>query len=89
MLNQEGLVYVDKQYKSDMEEYEAIKKLTHKIVVENAPSTTLIGNWKNGIRSTLIDIKSQFNEWIDDFTNRFVTRLNKIEHSQGLKEYAN
>jgi hypothetical protein len=47
MLNQEGLVYVDKQYKNDMEEFEQIKKLTYKVVVENTPSASFISNWKN------------------------------------------
>jgi hypothetical protein len=42
MMNQEGLVYVDKQYKNDMENFEAIKAATYKTVVENTPSMTLI-----------------------------------------------
>lgn len=57
MLSQEGLVYVDKQYKSDMEEYEQIKKMAYKVVVENTPSGTLISDWKRGIRETLIDVR--------------------------------
>lgn len=57
MLNQEGLVYVDKQYKNDMEEYESIKKMTHRIVTENSGFGTLIQNWKCGIREILVDVK--------------------------------
>jgi len=57
MLNQEGLVYVDKSYKSDMEEYENIKKVTHKLVVENTPHSNLIQNWKKGIRDILVDVR--------------------------------
>jgi len=30
-----------------MEEYEQIKKLTYKIVLENTPSASFISNWKN------------------------------------------
>ena len=88
MLSQEDLVYVDKQYKSDMEEYESIKKMTHRVVVENGPSGQLIGNWKKGIRETLIDVRAQFNEWINAFTIRFVDKLNKIEHSREMSQYA-
>lgn len=47
MLNQEGLIYIDKQYKNDMEDYEQIKKLAYKVVVENTPSMTLISTWKS------------------------------------------
>jgi hypothetical protein len=57
MLSQDDLVYVDKQYKSDMEEYELIKMMTNKVIVENTPSGTLIANWKKGIRDTLIDVR--------------------------------
>lgn len=42
MMSQEGLVYVDKQYKHDMEDYESIKAATYRTVVENTPSMTLI-----------------------------------------------
>ena len=42
MMNQDGLVYVDRQYKHDMEEYEQIKALCYRTVVENTPYMTLI-----------------------------------------------
>ena len=54
MMNQEGLVYVDKQYKKDMEDYEAIKSMTHRTVLENTPSMTMITVWKSQIRNTLV-----------------------------------
>jgi hypothetical protein len=46
MMSQEGLVYVDKQYKHDMEDFEAIKANTYRSVVENTPAMTLIAQWK-------------------------------------------
>ena len=46
MMNQEGLIYIDKQYKSDMEAYEGIKSNCYKTIVENSPYKTLIGVWK-------------------------------------------
>ena len=49
-----GLVYVDKQYKHDMEEFEGIKRLCHRIVTENTPNSTLISSWKREIRSVLV-----------------------------------
>lgn len=57
MLEQEDLVYVDKQYKSDMEEYESIKKMCFRVVQENAPNGSLIASWKRGIREVLIEVR--------------------------------
>lgn len=88
MLGQEGLVYVDKQYKADMELYESIKTLTHRVIIENGPSATLISNWKNSMRHTLVGIKEQFFEWITDISQKFVSRLNKIEQSRELSDYS-
>jgi hypothetical protein len=62
-----------------MEEYESIKKMTHRVVSENSASATLISNWKSGIREILVEVREQFNNWITDFTNKFVSKLNKIE----------
>ena len=47
MMSQEGLVYVDKQYKHDMEDYEAIKAPTYRTIVENTPAMTLVNVWKS------------------------------------------
>lgn len=88
MLDDKGLVYLDKQYKLHQEEFESIKQMTRKTVIENTPNMSLIQVWKTQIRRTLIDVKKDFNEWIDTFTNKFVKSLNKIEHSKELSEFA-
>ena len=87
MMNQEGLVYVDKQYKHDMEYYESIKATTFRSVVENTPSKTLIASWKNQIRDTLFAVRTEFIDWIDSFTHKFVRSLNKIEQSKEMSDY--
>jgi hypothetical protein len=87
MMNQEGLVYVDKQYKHDMEYYESIKATTFRSVVENTPSKTLIASWKNQIRDTLFAVRTEFIDWIDSFTHKFVKSLNKIEQSKEMSDY--
>ena len=79
MMNQEGLVYVDKQYKHDMEDYEQIKANCFRTVCENTPYMTLIQEWKQNIRTILVNVRREFNEWIDAFTHKFVRSLNKIE----------
>lgn len=55
-----------------------------KAIVENGPNTSIIREWKEAIRDTLIKVKSEFIEWIDNFTNKFVKSLNKIEQSREL-----
>ena len=87
MMTQEGLVYVDKQYKHDMEYYESIKANTFRSVVENTPSKTLIASWKNQIRDTLFAVRTEFIDWIDSFTHKFVRSLNKIEMSKEMADY--
>jgi len=87
MMSQEGLVYVDKQYKHDMEYYESIKANTYRSVVENTPAKTLIASWKNQIRDTLFAVRTEFIDWIDSFTHKFVRSLNKIEQSKEMSDY--
>ncbi len=45
---------MDKQYKHDMEDFEQIKALTYKTVVENTPAMNLVAQWKSQIRNTLV-----------------------------------
>lgn len=78
------LHYIDKRYKKQLEEFEAIKAFAMKAIVENGPNTSIIKEWKEAIRDTLIKVKSEFIEWIDNFTNKFVKSLNKIEQSREL-----
>ena len=71
-----------------MEDYEAIKSMTHRTVQENTPSMTMITVWKSQIRNTLVQVRKEFNDWIDSFTHKFVRSLNKIETSKEMIEYA-
>ena len=87
MMNQDGLVYVYKQYKHDMEYYESIKATTFRSVVENTTSKKLIASWKNQIRDTLFAVRTEFIDWIDSFTHKFVRSLNKIEQSKEMSDY--
>ena len=72
-----------------MELFEQIREFTCRSVKENDKNTALIHNWKRDIRNTLITVKQNFIEWIDNFTDKFVKNLNKIEQSRELVEFAN
>ena len=52
--------------------------------MENEPNISIIRKWKEGIRDTLIKVKEEYIEWIENFTNKFVKSLNKIEQSREL-----
>lgn len=71
-----------------MEDFEQIKALTYKSVVENTPAMTLVAQWKSQIRITLVQARREFNNWIDSFTHKFVRSLNKIETSKEMGDYA-
>ena len=80
----EDLHYIDKKYKNQLEEFEAIKAYTAKAIQENEPNISIIRKWKEGIRDTLVQVKNEYIEWIENFTNKFVKSLNKIEQSREL-----
>ena len=80
----EDLHYIDKKYKSQLEEFEQIKAYTAKAIIENEPNISIIRKWKEGIRDTLVKVKNEYIEWIENFTNKFVKSLNKIEQSREL-----
>ena len=80
----EDLHYIDKKYKNQLEEFEQIKAYTAKAIVENEPNISIIRKWKEGIRDTLVKVKNEYIEWIENFTNKFVKSLNKIEQSREL-----
>jgi hypothetical protein len=48
---------------------------------------TLIKEWKGKIRSVLLDVKENFNEWIDAFTLKFMKSLSKIECSKEMADH--
>jgi len=80
----EDLHYIDKKYKNQLEEFEQIKAYTSKAIQENEPNISIIHKWKEGIRDTLVKVKNEYIEWIENFTNKFVKSLNKIEQSREL-----
>lgn len=67
-----------------METYEGIKAMTYRAVKEDTPYMTLIKNWKSNIRETLVQVRKEFNDWIDAFTYSFIRSLNKVENSKEM-----
>lgn len=61
------LLYIDKSYKDEMEDFERIRDLTAEAVNTNIENTTIIKEWKHRIRRGLMDIRDEFNSNIDKF----------------------
>ena len=61
-----------------MEDYESIKEVTYKSIKNSQHTTTIVHDWKQKIRRILLDVKSEFNQWIDKFTYKFVDRLSTV-----------
>ena len=52
--------------------------------MENEPNISIIRKWKEGIRDTLIKVKEEYIEWIENFTNKFAKSCNKLDQSREL-----
>jgi len=63
----EKLLYIDKSYKSEMDDFEKIKLLTAEAVKSNLKNTTIVKKWKYEIRSILMRVRERFNDGIDKF----------------------
>ena len=72
-----------------MEDFENIKVNSGKLIKENMINTRLISEWKLNIRKTLFEVKDKFTDWVENFTNKFVKSLNRIEYSKELEEFSN
>lgn len=42
--------------------------------------------WKQEIRSNLINVRNEFVDWVDSFTNQFIRQLKNIETQKDLSE---
>lgn len=58
------------------EEFGEIKELTLNTIRDNIKRTTAIADWKNETRSLVLEVKRQFNEWIDQFASRYLRSVN-------------
>jgi len=88
LVHEQDLVFIDKRFKKEMEDFESIKEMTLEVIESNLSNINLMKDWKKSIRSSLIKVKEHFIEWIDNFTNKFFSSLKKIESSRELVEFA-
>lgn len=70
-----------------MEDFERIKHYTAEQVEFSSTKMNIMKNWRQEIRRILINVRSEFIQWVDSFTNKFITSLKDIEQSKDLKEF--
>jgi len=83
----EKLLYIDKSYKKEMEDFERIKELTAEAVKTNVKNTTIMRKWKQEVRQCLMRVRERFNDQIDKFVYQFSTIFKDVEMSNDLKEF--
>ena len=83
----EKLLYIDKSYKNEMEDFERIKEFTAEAVRSNLKNTTIIKKWKLEVRACLMRVRDRFNENIDKFIYQFSSMFKDVEQSKDLQNF--
>jgi hypothetical protein len=60
IVSSEKLLYIDKSYKKEMEDFERIKDLTAEAVRSNHKNLDIIKMWKQEIRACLMRVRERF-----------------------------
>lgn len=82
LIANDNLLYIDKTYKSEMDDFIDIKKKTHDVIVRNLDKTDIVDKWKSNIRDKLVQTKLTFNRRIDRYIEMFSERFRHIEEAQ-------
>ena len=51
------MIYIDKKFKKEMEEYERIKRFAAEAITSNSLKMNAMRQWKNEIRKTLMNVR--------------------------------
>lgn len=86
LMAQNKLLFIDKSYKDEMEEFIKIRELTYDAVEHNTQYCNLVSEWKNNVRNNLMKTKQVFNERIDSFIESFSERFRDIENAEIMQD---
>ena len=64
------------------EEFDEIKQLTLTLIRDNIPRTTAIRDWQDKTRSLVMEVKRQFNQWIDKFTSKYLSNISSFQEKR-------
>jgi hypothetical protein len=68
LLEEQDLIYIDKKYVKQMEDFEAIKKETAKSIKKSHGKENFVNEWRLEIRNHILKVKAEFTKWIESFT---------------------
>ena len=71
LIAENQLLFIDKSYKSEMDEFLRIRKLTQEAIQSNAKHLDIVPKWKSEIRSRLLFSRKAFNERIERYVDKF------------------
>ena len=55
-----------------MSDFDDIRQLTMDSIRTNGKNINIMRDWKENIRSTLLDVRNEFIQLIDEYTEKFV-----------------
>lgn len=83
------MIYIDKKFKKEMEEFERIKELTADLIKSQSGKVDMMKHWRGEIRKILINVREQFIKWVDNFTHQFIKSLKDIDKGKELSDFQN
>lgn len=84
----DGLFYINKNLKRELVEFEGIKELTERSIIDNVANLNLVRDWRRAIRRTILDVRDSYVKKIDQFTNKIIKSLSKIDYkSEELRNF--
>jgi small nuclear ribonucleoprotein (snRNP)-like protein len=71
-----------------MGDFDDIRQMTMESIRTNRDNVNIMRNWKEEIRGTLMTVRDEFMNLIDDYTDKFVQSLRDVDQSSELAVYA-
>ena len=71
-----------------MADFDDIRQLTMESIRTNRKNVNIMRDWKDKIRNTLLEVRSEFIAAIDDYTEKFVQSLRDVDQSSELSSFA-
>lgn len=71
-----------------MGDFDDIRQMTMESIRTNRDNVNIMRNWKEEIRGTLMTVRDEFMNLIDDYTDKFVQSLRDVDQSSELAIYA-
>ena len=70
-----------------MEDFERIKGVTEEAIRSNIKNTTIIANWKNELRKSLMEVRNRYIKHIDNFIYQFSAVFKNVDKTSELANF--